>query len=150
MSLRVSENRGSRSRTGVPAATTQSGKPPAIPFSRALQAEQQTLLGQQLDKLWKIIEDQSSNLSLSSPLADWETYRQAVRDYLKTIKENSYCLRREQSWDRSGNQKVLMLVDEADQELVALGTEFLKREADNLQFLERIKRLKGMLLDMRS
>ncbi len=150
MSLRVSANREGRSRTGVPAANMQPGKPPAIPFSQALQSERHHLLAQELDKLWVIIEEQGSSLTRSSPFEQWERYRQAVRDYLTAIKENCYCMRREQIWDRSGSQKLLLLVEEADKELLAVGNAFLEKQGNNLLFLARIQRLKGMLLDMRS
>jgi len=102
-----------------------------------------------LDKLFVKLEAMMEVISTTTSLLEWEKFRSLVLAYLEEVK-NGYRLRKQIAWDPRGNQKLLVLVEAANQELVELGLAFLERADDNLRFLARLKRLKGLLLDMRS
>lgn len=130
-------------------ALKQPGGAPAIPFSALLQNEQESQLRVKLDKLYQQVMDLAEQISLSSPLSEWDEFRQVVAEFLLEVRK-SFQLKRSQVWDHYGNHRLLLLVEQADRELVALGLDFLNQAQGDLQFLERLKRLKGMLIDIRS
>jgi uncharacterized protein YaaR (DUF327 family) len=102
-----------------------------------------------LDKLYQQAVALAERISLASPLSEWEDFRQSVAAYLSEVRK-SFQMKRSQVWDRRGNQRLLLLVEKADQELVELSLEFLNQTQTDLDFLERLKKLKGLLLDIRS
>lgn len=147
--MKVSASRRNSSRATALASSRQAGGAPAIPFSRMLQSEEESLFRARLDKLYHEVLELADRLAFSSPLSEWESFRQGVASYLAEVRK-SFRLRRAQVWDSFGNQRLLLLVEQADQELIALSLDFLSEAKNDLQFLERIKKLKGLLLDIRS
>lgn len=147
--MRVRETRGNRSRATAPAASWQTGRAPATAFSATLQQSQLAAHNELLHGLLLEVERAANGLSRTTPLLEWEAFRALVTDYLNEVKAG-YQLRREAAWDREGNQRLLVLIDAANQELVELGITFIERQDDNLAFLARVKRLTGLLLDMKS
>lgn len=145
--MRVRETRGNRSR--ATAAPWQAGRAPATAFSTTLQQSQLIAHNELLHGLFLEVEQAANSLSRTTPLLEWEAFRTLVTDYLSEVKAG-YQLRREAAWDREGNQRLLVLIDAANQELVELGIAFIERQDDNLAFLARVKRLTGLLLDMKS
>jgi uncharacterized protein YaaR (DUF327 family) len=102
-----------------------------------------------LDTLFAELDRAADELSSTTSLLEWEAFRALVLDYLNEVKVG-YRLRRQVAWDLQGNQRLLVLVEAANEELVELGTAFIQQHNDNLAFLARVKRLKGLLLDMKS
>lgn len=147
--MKVPPSRQNGSRAAVPASSGQAGKAPAIPFSAYLQGEGEALRKARLDKLHQDLMAMAERLSLASPLSEWESFRQGVAAYLAEVKKH-YLSRRSRIPDRAGNQRLLVLIEQADQELSALSLEFLSSAQDDLDVLARLKRLTGLLLDIRS
>lgn len=147
--MRVPASGRNSSRATV-SASRQGGGAPAIPFSDLLQTEREAdQLRARLDKLYQQAVALAERISLASPLSEWEDFRQSVAAYLSEVRK-SFQMKRSQVWDRRGNQRLLLLVEKADQELVELSLEFLNQTQTDLDFLERLKKLKGLLLDIRS
>lgn len=147
--MRVRGTRGNRSRATAPVAPWQTGRAPATAFSATLNNTQLSAHNELLNDLFVELEQAANGLSATASLLEWESFRALVVNYLNEVKAG-YRLRRQAAWDREGNQRLLVLIDAANHELVELGIAFLERQDDNLAFLARVKRLKGLLLDMRS
>lgn len=147
--MKISRTRGDRSRVTAPAESWQAGRAPATAFSDALMAQQGAMHAELLDAMYDTLAVMADELDTTSPLLQWEAFRDLVLEYLAEVK-NGYRLKKRTVWDQRGNQRLLVLVEEANEELVSLGIAFLQREGDKLQFLARVKRLKGLLLDMKS
>lgn len=147
--MRVRGTRGNRSRATAPAALWQRGRASATAFSTTLMDNQLLAHKEILDNLFVELDKVADELSSTTSLLEWETFRALVLEYLNEVKVG-YRLRRQAAWDLQGNQRLLVLVEAADKELVELGMAFIERQDDNLAFLARVKRLKGLLLDMKS
>ncbi len=147
--MRVRGTRGNRSRATAPAAPWQTGRAPATAFSATLSSSQLAAHNALLNELYTELEQAADKLSPTTSLIEWEAFRALVLDYLNEVKAG-YRLRKQAAWDPRGNQRLLVLVDAVDQELVELGTMFIEQQNDNFAFLNRVKRLKGLLLDMKS
>lgn len=146
--MRVRRTQGNRSRATAPTARWQSGRAPATAFSEALRNSELAAHQELLSWLYGEVEQAADRLSATSSLLEWEAFRDLVINYLNEVKAG-FRLRKQAAWDRQGNQRLLVLIDAANQELVELGIAFLQRQTDHLAFLARLKRLKGLLLDMK-
>lgn len=147
--MRVRGTRGNRSRATAPAAPWQTGRASATAFSAALSNSQLAAHNELLNELFIELDQAANGLSATTSLVEWEAFRALVLNYLNEVKAG-YRLRKQAAWDPRGNQRLLVLIDAADQELVELGMAFIERQNDNFAFLNRVKRLKGLLLDMKS
>ncbi len=147
--MKVRRTRENRSRATAPTARLQSGRAPATAFSTALRNSQLAAHQELLNRLYREVEQAANRLTATSSLLEWEAFRALVINYLNEVKAG-FRLRKQAAWDKQGNQRLLVLIDAANQELVELGMAFLERQTDHLAFLARVKRLKGLLLDMKS
>lgn len=147
--MRVRSTRIDRSRATVAAASLQAGRAPATAFSQALLDRQLAAHQAMLKDLCAALEAQADHLSATTSLLEWETFRTSVLAYLQEV-QSGYSLRKQAAWDPEGNQRLLVLVDATNQELIELGMAFIEKQNDNWAFLARVKRLKGLLIDLKS
>lgn len=147
--MRVRGTRGNRSRATAPAAPWQTGRAPATAFSTTLINSQLAAHNELLAELFAELDLAANGLSGTTSLVEWEAFRALVLSYLSEVKAG-YRLRKQAAWDPQGNQRLLVLIEAANQQLIELGMIFIEQQNDNLAFLNRVKRLKGLLLDMKS
>lgn len=145
--MRVRRTRGGGSRATVSASGQRAAS--ATSFSHVMHARQLEAHQKQLEELYSRLEVLADSMSATTPLQDWENFRSLVYAHLNEVKAGYY-LRKELAWDLRGNKRLLVLIEIVDRELVELGLSFIERQDDNLAFLARVKRLKGLLLDLKS
>ena len=147
--MRIKGPKKARGRAIQPAAVRPTGGGSATGFLSTLQKRQADDHEARLEQLYDKLVTSSQEISLNASLLTWESFRTSARDYLNEVR-GAFKLRREVLLDREGNQRLVVLVDVADRELAELGEAFMKKEGDNLAFLAKVKRLLGLLLDMKS
>ena len=105
-------------------------------------------LQEKLSGLMKDIEEQGSKIAKHMDIRDMKRYRNLVKEFMNEVTANSHAFSRENFLDRRGRHRVYGIVKEVDKSLDDLAQELLKDEKDNLDILNKIDDIRGMLLDI--
>ncbi len=105
-------------------------------------------LKEKLTGLMKEIEEQGSKLAKHMDIKDMKRYRSLVKEFMNEVTANSHAFSRENFLDRKGRHRVYGIVKEIDRSLDDLAAELMKDEKDNLEILNKIDDIRGMLLDI--
>lgn len=105
-------------------------------------------LKEKLSNLMRDIEEQGAKLAKHMDIRDMKRYRTLVKEFMNEVTANSHEFSRENFLDRRGRHRVYGIVKEVDKSLDDLAQELLKDEKDNLEILNKIDDIRGMLLDI--
>jgi len=87
-------------------------------------------------------------LAKSCTITDLRNYKRAVKNFLKETIGKAYEARNEAGWDRTGRQKIYVLVKKVDKNLEDLSQEIMQEHTDSLNVLKKIDEIRGLLVDM--
>lgn len=105
-------------------------------------------LQEKLSNLMKDIEEQGAKIAKHMDIRDMKRYRNLVKEFMNEVTANSHEFSRENFLDRKGRHRVYGIVKEVDKSLDDLAQELLKDEKDNLEILNKIDDIRGMLIDI--
>lgn len=105
-------------------------------------------LQEKLSGLMKDIEEQGSKIAKHMDIRDMKRYRSLVKEFMNEVTANSHEFSRENFLDRRGRHRVYGIVKEVDKSLDDLAAALLKDEKDNIEILQRVDDIRGMLLDI--
>ncbi len=112
--------------------------------SRVGEAELQA----RLQALMEEITMQGRTLAKRRDVKDMKHYRRLVKDFLNEVVTRSHAFSRENFLDRRGRHRVYGIIRLIDENLDQLAQELMKDEQDNLQILNKIGEIEGLLLDI--
>ncbi|HEY9059069.1 MAG TPA: YaaR family protein [Pseudobacteroides sp.] len=95
----------------------------------------------------KIVE-QGEKLSKKIDIRDFKVYKTMISEFLDEIVNNSHKFSKKSFLDRRGRHKVYAVIKRINEELDLLAKEFLKDEKDNIQILQRLDDIRGLILDI--
>ncbi|SJZ75960.1 YaaR family protein [Selenihalanaerobacter shriftii] len=101
-----------------------------------------------LDELLTLIDEQGETLSKKRTYKELIRYKKMVQKFVKEAVEQMYKVKEEYSSYGSGNHKVYTLVDKVDKSLEELTELILNKQATQLEILDRLDEVRGMLVDI--
>lgn len=101
-----------------------------------------------LSLLMEDIIQQGKKLSKHMDVRDMKKYRQLIKDFMNEIVNRSHKFSRENFLDRRGRHRVYGMIKLIDQNLDELAAELIKEEKDNIEILNKIDEIRGILLDI--
>ncbi len=116
-------------------------------FMLASNIEEAELAGR-LNTLMEQIDSEGKKLAKRRDVKDMRHYRSLVKDFLNEIVTHSHAFSRENFLDRKGRHRVYGIIRLVDDNLDQLAQELMRDEKDNLEILNRIGEIKGLLLDI--
>lgn len=116
-------------------------------FTLVSHVEEQELQAR-LTTLMEEITMQGKRLGKRRDVKDMKKYRSLIKDFLNEIVSHSHAFSRENFLDRKGRHRVYGIIKLIDENLDELAQELMKDEQDNLQILEKIGEIEGLLLDI--
>ena len=116
-------------------------------FMLASNIEEAELAGR-LNTLMEQIDAEGKKLAKRRDVKDMRHYRSLVKDFLNEIVTHSHAFSRENFLDRKGRHRVYGIIRLVDDNLDQLAQELMRDEKDNLEILNRIGEIKGLLLDI--
>lgn len=129
-------------------ARVREAKAEAQNFRQQFQRLQGEALYQRLQRMADEITEQGKRLSRIPTYREMKQYRELVRQFVQEAVENSFSLQTRTGWDRRGRQKIYTLVQQIDTALAEL-TELVKDGQKNqLEILEKLDAIRGMLVDL--
>ncbi|MEW9702431.1 YaaR family protein [Paenibacillus sp. SI8] len=117
-------------------------------FSDIMQQQDEKFTQEQLTKMMQQIALQGDRLARSMTVRELRQYKLLVKQFLEETARRGVHLRDTKGWDRRGRSKRYKLLEEIDQELLALADELLESEEGRIDILQRIGEIRGMLINM--
>ncbi|MGN1147220.1 MAG: YaaR family protein [Lachnospiraceae bacterium] len=108
------------------------------------EAELQT----RLQGLMEEITMQGERLYKRRDVRDMKRYRSLVKEFMNEVVSRSHSFSRENFLDKRGRHRVYGIIRLIDQNLDELAQELVKDEQDNLNILNKIGEIRGLLLDI--
>ena len=94
------------------------------------------------------IDKQGERISKHMDISDMKRYRGLVKEFMNEVVNRSHEFSRENFLDRRGRHRVYGIVRLVDKNLDELAQELVSDEKDNLDILNRVGEIKGLLLDL--
>jgi len=116
-------------------------------FMLASNIEEAELAGR-LNTLMEQIDAEGKKLAKRRDVKDMRHYRSLVKDFLNEIVTHSHAFSRENFLDRKGRHRVYGIIRLVDDNLDQLAQELMRDEKDNLEILNKIGEIRGLLLDI--
>ncbi|PHV69384.1 hypothetical protein CS063_16000 [Sporanaerobium hydrogeniformans] len=115
-----------------------------------------TLLGQieenelqdRLKEMVEKITQQGSKIAEHMDIRDLKVYRGLISNFMNEVVVNSHKFSRENFLDRRGRHRVYGIVRVVNEKLDELAQELLKSEKNQMDILDRIGEVQGLLLDI--
>ncbi len=101
-----------------------------------------------LNSLMEQIDAEGKKLAKRRDVKDMKHYRGLIKEFLNEIVTRSHEFTRENFLDRRGRHRVYGIIRQVDDNLDALARELMKDEKDNLEILNKIGEIQGLLLDI--
>ena len=101
-----------------------------------------------LSTLMEEITMQGERISKKKDIKDMRKYRSLIKDFMNEIVSRSHSFSRENFLDRKGRHRVYGIIRLVDENLDALAQELMKDEKDNMEILNKIGEIQGLLLDI--
>ena len=117
-------------------------------FRRTLTDMSKEIYITRLTEKKKEIDEQGKRLGERVDVREFEKYRRLIREFLDEIVSNGYTFSREDAFASRGKHRYIATVRIVDENLDALGKEVIKEHADQIEILNKIDDIRGLLLDL--
>ena len=144
MDLKVNEVKNT---TPVESQTTHKASDGQFKFMLVSNIEEKDLQNK-LSSLMKDIDAQGEKIAKHMDVADMKRYRALVKEFMNEVVNRSHEFSRENFLDRRGRHRVYGIVKLVDKNLDDLARELVKDEKDNMEILNKVGEIKGLLLDI--
>ena len=101
-----------------------------------------------LSSLMEAITMEGEKLAKRRDIKDMRHYRGLIKEFLNEVVTHSHSFSRENFLDRRGRHRVYGIIRLIDENLDLLAQELMKDEKDNLEILNKIGEIRGLLLDI--
>ena len=117
-------------------------------FSRTLTQMSTEMYKERLANMRDEIEEQAKRLGERVDVREFEKYRRLIRDFLDEIVSNGYTFSREDAYASRGRHRYIATVNVIDKRLDEMAKEVMKEQSDQIEVLNAIDDIRGLLLDM--
>ncbi len=131
----------------VDSQTTRKASDGQFKFMLVSNIEEKELQGR-LTGLMKQIDEQGQKIARHMDVSDMKKYRSLVKEFMNEVVNRSHEFSRENFLDRRGRHRVYGIVKLVDKNLDELAQELVKDEKDNMEILNKVGEIKGLLLDI--
>lgn len=102
----------------------------------------------EIDRLMYAISEAGERLKKKLDLIELRKYQGQVKKFLQHVLGGTFAMNEQVFRDNRGRQKTMTLIKLVDQDLNELTEMVMNGEKDRLEILNKIDRIKGMLIDM--
>ena len=133
----------------MPAAQTSEVKPTDGTFKFMLASNiAESDLQAHLNALMEQIDAEGKKLAKKRDLKDMKHYRGLVKEFLNEIVTRSHEFTRENFLDKRGRHRIYGIIRLVDENLDTLAQELVNDEKDNIDILNKIGEIQGLLIDI--
>ncbi|MBS4213021.1 YaaR family protein [Neobacillus rhizophilus] len=117
-------------------------------FQQILTDSKTNLVKEQLSSLLDGIQKQGERLVQSRTAADLQKYKKLIQSFLQEVVKNGLSLEITDSFTAMNRGRRLKIIKEIDRNLLELSKKILEKEDANIQLLDKIGEIKGLLIDL--
>ncbi|MBU8918237.1 YaaR family protein [Bacillus sp. FJAT-29953] len=117
-------------------------------FQQILTDSKNNLVKEQLSSLLDGIQKQGERLVQSRTAADLQKYKKLIQSFLQEVVKNGLSLEITDSFTAMNRGRRLKIIKEIDRNLLELSKKILEKEDANIQLLDKIGEIKGLLIDL--
>lgn len=108
----------------------------------------QTLKSKELETFLTKLDTKGSKLAETLSLKELQEFKDMVRLFIRSTFGKSRKVSEDSYWDFRGRPKILARVKDIDTALEELGTKMIEKNINQLDILNRIGEIKGMIVDL--
>ncbi|OEG00276.1 hypothetical protein BHF71_05055 [Vulcanibacillus modesticaldus] len=101
-----------------------------------------------LNKLLNEIDEQGEKLTKTKKLKDLEAYKRAIKKFMEEVINGALALEERFGFDSRGRQKRYKIIKEIDQRLIELTDGIIEKEGKQLNILDQIGEIRGLLVNL--
>lgn len=147
--LRVDKSKPVRDVQPAQGAYRKTQAPDAAAFGQVLHRESSRAESRAvLERLLGEISEQGENIARRKDINDIKKYRELVAEFLEEAMRSAYRTDRETSLDSRGRYKEYSIVKRVNDEVEKLARQALEEQRDNLEILDRLGTIRGLLIDL--
>jgi uncharacterized protein YaaR (DUF327 family) len=94
------------------------------------------------------IDEQGARLAKRADIKEFEKYRSLIREFLNEVVSNGYEFSRERGHAPRGRQRFFATVKKVEEKLDEVAKEVLRVQKDDMDILEKIGDIRGLLVDL--
>jgi uncharacterized protein YaaR (DUF327 family) len=117
-------------------------------FSEMMQQQDGKTARAELNRMLEQIQLQSERLAKSMTVRELRQYKLLIKKFLEETARRGIQLRDTKGWDRRGRGKRYKLLEEIDENLLAMADELLEHEQGRIDILQKIGEIRGMLINL--
>ena len=117
-------------------------------FAQALKDSEREDRRRICDELLGKIDKVSAELKDHPTPAGFKRYRGLITSFMKEALSQSYTVHDESYWDRDGNRKSLVAVQQINQALEEMMDQVMQKEKGQIDLAARFDQIRGWLLDL--
>lgn len=117
-------------------------------FSDFMHEKNQQSSKELLNKLLTDIDEQGKKLSTSKNFRDLKAYRALIKKFMDEALRAALLLDNQASYDRLGRSKRYKIIREIDQRLLDLTNMTLEKETKQINILDQIGEIRGLLVNL--
>jgi len=117
-------------------------------FSDFLHEEREKNSKELLTKRLQEIDEQGKKFVQSRNLKELKKYKELIKTYMDEAVKASIRMEEQLSYDRYGRSKKMKIIKEVDKKLTELTEMILQQERNQIEFLNRIGEIKGLLINL--
>lgn len=114
-------------------------------FSNSMNFAKQKKSEEELKKILESIKKKGNRLAITKCYADVKAYKNLIREYLQSVVEYMYSVKKDISFWQAG---YFITVETIDQKLEQLTEDLLKEEKESLNIAATIDEITGLLVDI--
>jgi uncharacterized protein YaaR (DUF327 family) len=115
-------------------------------FGEMLSDRKDAFNAEALKALLDKVEDQARRVSVSRTVHDVVQYKRYVRTFIEEAVRAGLASKQSRSWGRGGARQ--LLVQTIDRKLTRLADDLINRDKDQLEILDRLDEIRGMLINL--
>ncbi|MBO8159960.1 YaaR family protein [Thermosyntropha sp.] len=116
-------------------------------FEQELFSKRENEVKFKMQELLSRIDEINDCLKKQLTLQDLMLYKKLVKSFLEEAMSRAYLLKRERSRSRRG-RSILLTVATIDKEMEGLVNDFIQNKADPMDILDKLDKIRGMLVDL--
>lgn len=117
-------------------------------FQRHMRDAHSSEYEEYIEELKNKVQKQGDLLSKRVDMADFQKYRELITQLFQEVASNSYQFCKSDKFDQRGRHKVFTVIRNVNQKLDEIAKMILKEESDNIELLNAVDDVRGMLVDM--
>lgn len=117
-------------------------------FERHFENQGRAQYEEKLAEMAKDVNTQGELLTKRADMFELQKYREMIGEFISTVVSGAYRFNKETTFDSKGRRRVFATVDKINEKLESLAEEILRSQQSNLNILNTVDDIRGLIVDL--